>query len=75
MIAFVGKIVGVDMKKFPTKVEWKLMQALQDYIEQDNVEPNLCIAAMNWIDTFETRSHKEIPVMEAILNHAEKLNW
>ncbi len=63
------------MKKFPDSLEWKLVQALQDYVEQDNVEPNLCIAAMNWIDTFETRSRTEIPTMEILLTHAQNQKW
>jgi len=63
------------MKKFPDTTEWKLLQRLQEYVEKDDVEPGLCIAAMNWIDTFETRSHTEIPITEAILHHAKSLDW
>lgn len=63
------------MKKFPDTTEWKLLQRLQEYVEKDDVEPGLCIAAMNWIDTFETRAFKDISTQEKLLTMADNVGW
>jgi hypothetical protein len=63
------------MKRFlVTEEDTALYFILVELLDKD-IEPDLAIAALNWLDSWEERSWKEIPLQEALIAHANKQNW
>lgn len=63
------------MKRFLSTEEDKALYFILLPLLDKDIDPVLAVAALNWLDSWEERSYKEIPVLEAILHHAEKLDW